>query len=179
MEMRIIIRRVIIIALTIFACFLLQTSVFSRMEIAGVVPNVLIIITSGFGFLKGRRLGGVVGFSCGILLDLFNSSLFGLYGLLFLLIGYLNGLFRKLFFGDDMKLPLLFVGISDLLYGLFVYISMFLRRSRMDIGFYFMNIMMPEMVYTICVTIPLYFCLEYMIRKMDETDSKRGNRKIG
>ena len=179
MEMRVIVRRVILISLTIFACFLLQTSIFSRFRIAGVVPNVLIIITSSFGFMRGRRYGGIVGFCCGILMDLFNSSLFGMYALFFLLIGYLNGLFRKVFYGDDMKLPLLFVAVSDLMYGLFVFVFMFLRRSRVDIGFYFMNIMMPEMVYTICVTIPLYFVLDFVIRKMDQVDDKRSTHRFG
>lgn len=177
--MRLILRRVITISLTIFACFLLQTGVFSRFRIAGVVPNILIIITSFFGFMMGRRLGGIVGFVCGIIMDLYNSSLFGMYGLIFLLIGYMNGLLRKLFFGDDMKLPLFFVAVSDLLYGVIVFLIMFLRRSRYDFVFYFMNIMMPEMVYTICVTIPLYFCMDFIIRKMTDADSKRSTRKIG
>ena len=179
MEMKVIVRRVILVSLTIFACFLLQTSIFSRFRIAGVVPNVLIIITSSFGFMRGRRAGGVVGFCCGILMDMFNSSLFGMYALCFLVIGYLNGLFRKVFYGDDMKLPLFFVALSDLMYGFFVFAVMFLRRSRMDIGFYFMNIMMPEMVYTICVTIPLYFVMDYVIRKMDQSDDKRSTHRFG
>ncbi|MBQ1608607.1 MAG: hypothetical protein II092_07100, partial [Lachnospiraceae bacterium] len=48
-----------------------------------------------------------------------------------------------------------------------------------DLGFYFMNIMMPEMVYTICVMIPLYFVFEAVIRRLDQTDNKRSTRKIG
>ena len=78
-----------------------------------------------------------------------------------------------------MKLPLFFVALSDLMYGFFVFAVMFLRRSRMDIGFYFMNIMMPEMVYTICVTIPLYFVMDYVIRKMDQSDDKRSTHRFG
>lgn len=179
MEMRFWVRRVIVIALMIFACFLLQTTIFPRFEIAGVVPNVLIIITSFFGFTVGRKHGCIVGFACGIILDLFNSSLFGLYSLIFLVIGYVNGVFRKIFFGDDMKLPLLFVGVSDLIYGMAVYFALFFFRHKLDLGFYFMNIMMPEMVYTICVMIPLYFVFEAVIRRLDQTDNKRSTRKIG
>ena len=178
MEMRFIIRRIVIIALMIFACFLLQTSIFSHIRIAGVVPNLLIIVTSSFGFMKGRRFGGIVGFCCGIILDLFNGALFGFYALVFLIIGYLNGMLRKLFYGDDLKLPLLFVAMSDLLYGFVVYLAMFFIRSKVDIGFYFMNIMMPEMVYTVCAMIPLYFLLEYAMRKMDQVDTKRSAHRV-
>lgn len=159
MEARPLIRKIIVMALTIIVFYLLQTSVFSELMLANVTPNVLIIVTSAFGFMRGRKDGMLVGFFCGLLLDLSSGTLFGLYALIYLLIGYLNGLFEKLFYGDDIKLPILLIGVSDFIYSLIIYIIMFLVKGRFDILFYLRFIILPEIVYTILVSIILYYFL--------------------
>ena len=68
-------------------------------------------------------------------------------------IGYINGLANKLYFKDDLSIPLLAVGLSDLLYGLLYYICHYLLRGRFDVFFYIIHIMIPEMLYTVAVGI--------------------------
>ncbi|MCR4611629.1 MAG: rod shape-determining protein MreD [Lachnospiraceae bacterium] len=170
-------RKIVIIALTIVAAYLLQTAVFSHLVLANVTPNILIIVTSAFGFMRGRKDGMFVGFFCGILLDLASGTLFGLYALVYMLIGYLNGLFEKLFYGDDIKLPILLIGISDFLYSIIIYIIFFLVKGRFDILFYLKSIILPEIVYTILVSIVLYFILYRLNIFIDKPD-KRSRSKF-
>ena len=87
-------KKILIIALVIYVCFLLQTSVFSRYRLAGVTPNVLICVVSTYGFMKGRKYGILIGFFVGILLDIFSGGLFGMYALIYMYIGLVNGLFK-------------------------------------------------------------------------------------
>ena len=130
-------RRILIIALVIYVCFLLQTSIFSRYRLAGVTPNILICVVSTYGFMKGRRHGISIGFATGLLLDIFSGTLFGFYALIYMYIGLLNGLFKKQFFGDDLKLPMILIGTSDFVYGVFSYLALYAIKSQYNFSFYF------------------------------------------
>ena len=68
----------------------------------------------------------------------------------------MNGLFHNIFYPDDVKLPLIMITVSDLVYSFVVYILTFLLRSRFDLGYYFLNIILPELVYTIFIAVIMY-----------------------
>ena len=50
-------RRKITLAFLILAAFLLQTTVFQYFQIASVTPNLLLILTSAFGLMRGKKEG--------------------------------------------------------------------------------------------------------------------------
>ncbi len=149
-------KKVITTIILIIISFVLQCTVFEALAIKGVVPNILIILTACSGFMQGERFGVFTGFFCGLLLDVFFFEIVGFYALLYMYIGYMNGLFHNIFYPDDIKLPLIMITASDLLYSLVVYILMFLLRSRFDFGYYFLNIILPELVYTIFIAVIMY-----------------------
>lgn len=68
----------------------------------------------------------------------------------------MNGKFSAIFYPEDIKLPIILILGSDCFYGLISYVILFLLRSRFDFGYYFAHIILPEIVYTIVVTIFLY-----------------------
>ena len=107
-------RRKITLAFLILAAFLLQTTVFQYFQIASVTPNLLLILTSAFGLMRGKKEGLMVGFFSGLMIDLFYGSLFGFYALLYMYIGYLNGFFCKVFYDDDIKVHIVLVAASDI-----------------------------------------------------------------
>lgn len=167
-----VLRRILITALLIFVFFLLQKSVFSRLTLGNVAPNCLIILVSFAGFTRGRKEGMLVGFFSGLLVDLFFGSWFGMYALIYMYIGFVNGAFRKLFFGDDMKLPLLFIGLSDVLYGFIVYFFLFFTRGRTDVWFFINAIILPEAVYTVVLGVILYVPLLLIYNYLGRTDQR-------
>lgn len=148
--------RKIIVALMVFAGFILQCSIFNHISFGGIVPNVLLIITATFGFMRGQNEGMGVGFLCGIMVDVFFGNLFGMMTLLYVLIGFLNGFFKDIFYPEDIKLPLLLITISDLLFCITSYFFEFLLRGRLAFGYFFIHIILPEIVYTILVTLIIY-----------------------
>jgi len=176
-DKKLIFKKFISILVLLIVFYLLQTAVFSNFEIAGIVPNFMIILVSFFGFMHGKRDGMFVGFLTGVLLDVTTGGLFCEYALILLYIGYFNGLMRQFFYGDDIKLPLLFVAISDLMYGFCVYMISFFPRQKYDIGYYFNNVMMPEVMYTVLLAIVLYVPFVQMISWIDKQD-KRSTRTI-
>ncbi|MDO5703368.1 MAG: rod shape-determining protein MreD, partial [Lachnospiraceae bacterium] len=86
-------KRKLIIVLMAWLCFLIQTTVLGRLGILSVKPNILLILTVSIGFMQGRSEGLLVGFLCGIMIDLFYGDVFGFYALLYMLSGYFCGRF--------------------------------------------------------------------------------------
>ena len=60
-------RRKIVLFIIVTICFLLQSTVFSALSIAGISPNLLIIVVSAMGLMRGRKEGMWIGFFCGLL----------------------------------------------------------------------------------------------------------------
>lgn len=56
------IKRILICAVLITVCFLLETTVFQKLAFASIIPNLLIIVTSSFGFMRGQKKGLIIGF---------------------------------------------------------------------------------------------------------------------
>ena len=62
--------RKITMAVMLLFCFLLQTTLFRSLAFAGIVPNLLIVLTSSFGFMRGEKEGLLIGFFAGLLCDI-------------------------------------------------------------------------------------------------------------
>ena len=172
------IRRILIIALVIYVSFQLQVSILGQIPLGGVTPNILIAVVSTYGFMNGRRYGIVTGFFAGLLLDIFSGGIFGMYALIYMYIGFLNGLFRKQLFGDDLRLPMILIGASDFIYGLVTFLFLFAIRSQYDFYFYLMNIILPEVVYTILVSIFVYYIILHINNWVEKLE-KKGSDRIG
>ncbi len=142
--------------LVIIAAFLLQTTVFQSLALADVVPNLLLVVTVTYAYLRGRTSGILIGFFCGMLLDMGYGSVIGLYALAFLTIGFLVGFCQKIYFRESLILPAVLLTVSDLLYGIYYYITEFLVRAKLNFGFYFLHIILPEAIYTAIVGILVF-----------------------
>jgi len=170
-------RRVILNTIFVLVLFILQCTVFKWFSLAHIAPNLLIVITSSCGFMHGKTEGMLVGFFSGLLIDVFSSDLFGFYALIYMVIGYLNGFFNAIFYEVDIKLPMILISVSELLYGIVIYMFLFLLRNRLDFLYYFVHIIVPELLYTIVITIVLYRFILITSRFVDGI-GKRGDKKI-
>ena len=171
------IKRFFITAVIIIAAYLLQCTVFSSLELAGIKPNLLIIITASFGFMRGSREGMLVGFVSGLLADIQFGDMIGFYALIYLLIGFINGLFQRLYFDEDIKLPLFLISISEFVYGIIVYFLTYLLRSDFNFQLYLNKIILPELIYTIVITLVLYPLILFINHKL-EAEEKRSASKF-
>ena len=136
--------------------YLIQSTMIRILPIGGVAPNLLIILTSCFGFMRGKKDGMFVGFISGLVMDILFGDLIGFYALVYMIIGYLNGFFASIFYPEDIKLPVALITSSELIYCFVVYIFLFLIQGKLRFGYYFLHIILPEIVYTIFVTIIIY-----------------------
>ena len=159
-------KRKLITFCIIIICFLMECTIFHRLGFASIKPNLLIIVTSSFGFMRG------------FLTDVFWGNILGFYTLLFSVIGYMNGSFRRLFYDDDIKLPIALIAGSELIYGLVTYFCMYLLQGDFAFKAYLRQIIMPELVYTILVTLILYQIILHINKKLEAEEQRSASKFV-
>ena len=167
-------KRFIIDLVLIIVFFVLQTTLFPMIKFTRIIPNILIILVSCSGFLQGEREGMFVGFACGLLMDVCSFDVFGFYTILYMLIGFSNGLLHNFFYLKDLKIPAIMIISSDIVCCLMTYFFLFLMRSRFDFGFYFLNIILPEVVFTLLMAVifyPILWVIEAYVFKKKNAES--------
>ena len=170
-------RNVIVTLITLILSFLLQCCVVQGIAIGTIVPNILVILCVSMGILRGKRYGMYLGFCTGLLVDIFFGPLPGFHALIYMYIGYFSGSAYLVCYDDDIKVPLLFTALFDLLYNIAVYTLRFLLRGRMGFALYLKRIMIPEMLYTVLVTIILYR-VYYLINHRLMKNSRRERKSV-
>ena len=169
-------KRLIVLAIIILSSFLLQTTVLQSIPYLAITPNLLLIVTFSFGFMRGRKEGIYVGFFCGLLMDLFYGDIIGYYTLVYVYVGYINGIVSKYLVTDIVLLPLGLCLFSELFYNTYVYIFGFLLRNRLNVIEYFNKVIMPETVLTIFCTIFVYGILLIINQKIDVWEKKGADK---
>ena len=163
-------RRKLVVFLLIILSFVLQNTVFKTLALASVSPNLLLVLTASVGLIRGEKEGVLTGFFGGLLLDIFYGSILGFYALVYLFIGYGNGKFHRLFSDEDIKLPMVWIAFSDLAYGLLIYFFQFMFRRKFEFQYYFLHIIVPELIYTIVVMLAFYQVIRKLNRWLEKWD---------
>lgn len=148
--------RIIVTAFGILFSYLLQSSVFSHFELAGVVPDIVIIFVITTGYLQGKTYGMFFGLFSGLLMDFCIGSYIGYFAIMYMLIGYMSGFGNKIYDKDDYTLPIIFIGTGELLYQHMYYFFSFALRGRLDYLFYLKRLMLPRTIYTLAAGIFFY-----------------------
>jgi len=162
-------------AILLIASFILQITVCQYISFGNIAPNLLIFAVSSFGFLGGKTKGTITGFISGLLVDIFCGTVLGFHALLFMYIGFFNGNFKKLIYRDDLKLQVVLVACSDLVYNLVYYALRFLLRGRFNFLYYLLNIILPEVVYTVLLTIIIFLIRTPLEKLFNNLISSRSN----
>lgn len=122
----------IVLFFTIILSFLLQSTLLQKIAIGSITPNLLLILCVSMGLMRGRKSGLWTGFFSGLLVDLFYGSVFGFYALIYMYAGFFSGYAFRIYYDDDIKVPMALTAIMDLFYNLAVYGLQFFLRGRLD-----------------------------------------------
>lgn len=173
------IKQYVITALVVVICYLLQCTVLPKIALASIKPNLMIIVTASYGFMRGKKEGMFLGFLSGFLIDIQFSSIIGFYTLIYMLIGYINGLFQQMYFNEDIKLPLILISVSEFIYGLIIYFLMFLMQGEFEFVFYLSHIIIPELIYTIVITLGVYPIILFINNKLEAEEKRSADKFVG
>lgn len=166
-------KRTLLNLLFIILAFTVQHCVFPLLPFLSASPNLLLILAFTFGFIHGQGAGMLYGLVAGILLDLFGGGPFGFYTLIYIYIGYINGICTKYYYEDYITLPLILCVINELAYNLYVYVFRFLLRGRLDFFYYAKEIIIPEIIFTVVMTLFFYRLFLVASRKLEQLDKRR------
>lgn len=165
-------RRFVCTAALILAAFLLQTTVFSWIPYLNAVPNMLLILTFSLGVLHGSLYGLAVGCVCGLLLDLTGSDVMGYHALVLMYLGYLNGKLYQIVTPDTLLLPVLLALGNEAAYHAYIYLFSFLLKNRLELGEYLTNVILPEMILTLVLTVVVYGCCYYLNKRLEKHEKR-------
>ena len=171
-------KRTIISIVIIITSFVLQGTLFKALDFGNVSPNLLLIIVVSMGLMKGQRTGLIAGFFSGLLCDVFLSPYIGFYSIVYMYLGYMAGSFNRVFFPEDVKLPMALIAGSDLIYGFTCYAFMFLLRGRLNVGYYMLHVCIPECVYTMVITVILYPALLWIHKRLEKGERKQEKKFV-
>ncbi len=165
-------RRRIVMILLILGCFLLQSTVWNIFPFSNFKPNLLLILTISFAFVHGRKSGIFLGFFTGLLIDLFYGNIIGITALIYMYIGYAVGSLYKVFFDDDVRIPMIISAAADIAYNSIFVLIQFAMGHRIDYAAYFRHIIMPEAISTVIFTLILFRLFYYINRKLLEHENE-------
>ena len=171
-------KRKIITFLMILICFLLQCTIFTKIAPGSIKPNLLLIITCSLGLMRGRKKGMFVGLVCGLFVDLFWGNVLGYSMLIYAVIGYINGSFRRMFYDDDIKLPIALIAGSDFLYGLVNYFCLYMLQGTFAFVTYLNRTILPELVYTVLITLVLYQIILQVNRRLEAEEQRSASKFV-
>ncbi|MBR4341598.1 MAG: rod shape-determining protein MreD [Lachnospiraceae bacterium] len=165
--------KVLLILFEIILSYLLQTSVFSNLTLADVVPDIFMILTASLGYISGKNTAAVTGFVSGMILDLTFGNLIGVYALMYTVIGYICGFSNRIYDNEDYTLPLFIIGSAEFLYNLMYFVLFHLLLGKVDIGYFMMRFLFPRVIYTVTVSIILYRLLNFNFNIFEKIDRKK------
>ena len=165
--------RIILVFLQLILCFILQSTVMPAFSMAGVVPDLMLILVITVSYTRGRIPGMFTGFAAGLITDVCFNDMIGLCALFYLCIGYFAGYSRNIYDERDYTLPLLMIFVGEFVYSFAYYIAYFLLRSRTEFGYYFVHLILPRMIYTIFAAVlfyPLFHWIHRLLLRLVEKE---------
>lgn len=160
--------------ITFIIIYLLQANIFPHIKIAGVTPNLFVILILWIGLFANTVQAIVFGIIMGLILDLLYGKVIGITAIMLCVVGYLGAYFDKNF-SKESKLKIVFMVIGATI----IYEIGYYALSGLIIGFdfewlKFMKIVIFEVIYNVLITILLYPFIQSLGYKIDRT-FKRNN----
>ncbi len=141
-----------------------------QLAIAHVTPNLSLILIVFWGILQGSQRGRRLGIWIGLLQDFLFCKVIGVYGLLYYMIGHISGYFNKDFHQGHFILPLAILAGADFLYGMLQYFIYCFFAGDLQLGFYLLHKILPELCYTLLISVPIYPLIQLLNRSTRKID---------
>lgn len=167
-------KRLIVYVIEILVCLVIQTSMYNYISLADIMPNLILILVVSNAYMQGQMTGLLLGLFSGLLVDLMSGSyIIGIYALIYMLIGYCIGYTNRYYSNDDYTFPIIIIAISDLGFGFLFYVFEFLLRGRLKFLFYLKRLILPEIIYTVVVSIFLYKLLHMIHNRLEHKPEEK------
>jgi len=107
----------ILFVFTAIILLIIQTTIFPRLSLGGVRPDLALLATVGYSLVAGRQKGMSFGFFLGLLQDVLSGGLLGTNGFIKGFVGYVVGVFKQQVADRSLFFPTLAIFFGSLLNG--------------------------------------------------------------
>lgn len=146
---------------TFIVTYLLQSIFFSGFTIAGIMPNIFIILMLYIGLYMGRANGIIYGIIFGIFIDLWIGKTLGLTSISLALVGLISGILDKTFSKDSRLIVLLMGILCTIIYEVSLYFMQIIAFGINVEVFEFIKILIIEVIYNVILIIILYPLMKF------------------
>jgi rod shape-determining protein MreD len=146
----------IAIIISFIFIYLLQANFFTWFKIAGVMPNLIVILMLYIGLFMGKKSATTYGIVFGMLVDIFISRKLGITSIMLAAVGIIADLFDKNFSKDNRITVMAMVGISTIIYEIGVYMISYALLNINIETLAFTKILIIETIYNVILTIIIY-----------------------
>lgn len=136
--------------------YLLQANFFSWFNLAGVRPNLFVILALTIGLFAGKRTGIIFGMFIGICLDFFIGKSIGISAIMLGSIGFLGGYLDKSFSKDSRITMITMIFFATFIYEIGINILNFLINDTNISVFYIIRTLGIELIFNSIITIIIY-----------------------
>lgn len=151
---------IIAVFLVFFLIYFLQANFFIWFTIAGVKPNLFVILVLFLGLFAGKRVGISLGVILGIILDLLIGKKVGITGIMLGVVGIIGGYFDKNFSKESRLTIMLMVIGATIIFEVGNYvINCIILEVPVDM-ITFITILLIEVIYNSILTIIFYPLLQ-------------------
>lgn len=137
--------------------YVLQSSLMPLISVHGVSADLLLLLSVSFGFIKGPRLGVLMGFCLGLMQDLATGTFFGVNTFTKMSVGFICGKFSDQVFREQLFLPLMASIFATVLN--YFLPAMFMRLMGYDFS------VMAHMEYTLLPMFVYQFVCAYPVHR--------------
>jgi len=136
--------------------YLLQVNLFAWFNLAGVKPNLFVILILTIGLFAGKAIGIISGIFFGFILDLLMGKSIGISTTMLGITGFIGGYLSKNFSKDSRITMITMIAITTFIYEIgSVLLNFFINQTEIGI-WYLIKKLLIEVIYNSIITIIIY-----------------------
>jgi len=164
--------RILVMVTLVIINYVLQTTFFPHVAILGVTPDTALVLIVGYAILRGDIEGAMFGLFVGLVQDVSGGMFIGIFALLGFFTGYVCGKPFRNFFKENYFLPFFIVVAASLVHQFALYVATIMFTGQLDFVHYMRTIILPGMIYTASLSIPIYILLHFVNARIERHEEK-------
>jgi len=149
------------LAVAFIVIYVLQSIFFHGFTIAGIMPNIFIILMLYIGLYMGRTMGIIYGIIFGIFIDIWIGRTLGLTSIGLALIGIISGILDRTFSKDSRLIVLIMGIVCTIIYEVLLYFMQFIVNGINVEILQFVKMLSIEVIYNVIIIIILYPLMKF------------------
>jgi rod shape-determining protein MreD len=148
----------------VFVVAILQTTVFSSVDILGGTPDTVLVLIVCIGLLRGPIVGALCGFLAGLVADVATLDILGVTSLLLVIAGYWIGRYGAALGRERRSSPYLPVVAATVLYAIGALVLRAILGESPSARLILVDSLFPDIALNLIVAFPIFALCRRLFR---------------